>query len=136
MENPAQCRFQLLSLDGGGLKGIFTAAFLAAWERVTGRPIYESFDLIAGTSTGGIIALALGLGHRAADVLQFYLDSGESIFPPELFRSIGDARQASGSRYNPESLEYKLADYFGDAKVGDSLTRLVIPAYHADRGDI
>lgn len=136
MENPEENRFQVLSLDGGGLKGIFTASFLAEWERTTGRPAHESFDLIAGTSTGGIIALALGLGYPASDILQFYLDNGEVIFPPETFRSVGDARQAIGSRYKPDALETKLSEFFGEARLGDSYTRLVIPAYHADLGDI
>ena len=136
MSNSPQSRFQLLSLDGGGLKGIHTAAFLAEFERATGRPTHESFDLIAGTSTGGIIALALGLGYRAADVLQFYLDNAEVIFPPDRFDAMGQARQALGSRYKPDALEAVLAEYFGDARLGDSRTRLLIPAYHADRGDI
>lgn len=136
MSDAPSTRFQLLSLDGGGLKGIHTAAFLSEFERTTGRPIHESFDLIAGTSTGGIIALALGLGYRAADVLNFYLDHAERIFPPDRFDALGQARQALGSRYKPEALEQILADYFGDARLGDSRTRLVIPAYHADRGDI
>ena len=136
MEKPSQERFQVLSLDGGGLKGTFTAAYLAELELATGRHCYESFDLIAGTSTGGIIALALGLGYRADEILKFYLDHGEAIFPPERLEAVGLARQATGSRYNPEALEQTVAEFFGDATVGDSRTRLLIPAFHADRGDI
>ena len=134
--NCVQDRFQILSLDGGGLKGVFTAAFLAEWERTTGRRAWESFDLIAGTSTGGIIALALGLGHSARDILDFYLENGRSIFPTEPLELLGDARQAMGSRYRPGKLEEELSEYFGEAELGDSRTRLLIPAYHADVGDI
>lgn len=54
--------FRILSLDGGGLKGAFTAAALASWEKQTGLRIVDHFDLIAGTSTGGILAIGLGLG--------------------------------------------------------------------------
>ena len=115
---------------------MFTAAFLTEWERTTGRRIWESFDIIAGTSTGGIIALALGLGHRARDILKFYVENGQYIFPVEPFAMLGDFRQAVGSRYSPVALERKLGEYFGDAKLGDSRTRLLIPAYHADFGDI
>ncbi len=61
-------RFRILSLDGGGIKGAFTAAVLAEWEKRTGRIIVDHFDLIAGTSTGGIIALGLGLGLPAETV--------------------------------------------------------------------
>ena len=82
MQTNGSIRFQLLSLDGGGLKGIFSAAYLVEYERMTSRPIFESFDLIAGTSTGGIIALALGLGIPAENILQFYLDNGKAIFAP------------------------------------------------------
>jgi len=73
--------FRILALDGGGIKGMFTAAVLAAWERETKLKIVDHFDLIAGTSTGGILALGLGLGMSAADMVQFYRDKGKIIFP-------------------------------------------------------
>lgn len=60
----ASDRFQILSLDGGGIKGLFSAAVLAAVEEDQNVNIAEHFDLITGTSTGGIIALGLGLGLR------------------------------------------------------------------------
>jgi hypothetical protein len=127
-------RFQILSLDGGGLKGLFTACFLAEWEQQAGRPVSSSFDLIAGTSTGGIIALALGAGIPATQIVDFYLEHGPSIFPVEAFEGIGLARQAIGSRYRPEPLENVLDVYFGSRLLGESSTRLVIPAYHAEQG--
>ncbi len=127
-------RFQVLSLDGGGLKGLFTACFLAEWEQRAGRPVSAAFDLIAGTSTGGIIALALGAGFPAARIVEFYRKHGPSIFPEEPLEAFGLARQAVGSRYRPEPLEYVLDEYFGSRLLGDSSTRLVIPAYHAEQG--
>jgi len=60
-------RFQILSLDGGGLKGLFSAAVLAELENDLRVAIADSFDLIVGTSTGGLIALGLGAGLRPAD---------------------------------------------------------------------
>ncbi len=57
-------RFQILSLDGGGLKGIFSAAVLTHLEEDLNLDITKHFDLITGTSTGGIIALGLGMGMR------------------------------------------------------------------------
>jgi uncharacterized protein len=57
---PESKRFRILSLDGGGIRGAFTAAVLTEWEKQTGRVISDHFDLIAGTSTGGIIALGPG----------------------------------------------------------------------------
>jgi patatin-like phospholipase/acyl hydrolase len=74
-------RFRILSLDGGGIKGAFTAAVLAEWEKQMRLVIADHFDLIAGTSTGGIIALALGLGLRVAEILDFYQKEGPKIFP-------------------------------------------------------
>src|SRR5690349_1449394 len=76
----ASNRFQVLSLDGGGIRGMFTACFLAAIEEDTGKRVVDHFDLVAGTSTGGIIALGLGLGLSPADLLKFYLDYGPQIF--------------------------------------------------------
>ena len=77
-------RFRILSIDGGGIRGIFPAAVLAGLEAqyTSGRPISDFFDLVAGTSTGGIIALGLGAGYSAADMLALYVDRGGEIFPP------------------------------------------------------
>ncbi len=63
---------RILSIDGGGIKGVVPAAFLAQLEEALGESITHYFDLIAGTSTGGIIALGLGLGLSAEDIVHFY----------------------------------------------------------------
>ena len=73
-------RFQILALDGGGIKGLFSAAVLAHIEEDLQTRIVDHFDLITGTSTGGIIALALGAGMRPRDVVSFYADEGAAIF--------------------------------------------------------
>lgn len=72
--------FRILSLDGGGIRGAFTAAFLADIEERTNCRICEFFDLVAGTSTGGIIAAALAAGEPAARIVQFYRERGPAIF--------------------------------------------------------
>src|SRR6516162_9826294 len=72
--------FRILSLDGGGIRGVFPAAFLARLEEYLECPIGRYFDLIAGTSTGGIIAIGLGLGLPARDILQLYVAEGPVIF--------------------------------------------------------
>lgn len=72
--------FRILSLDGGGIRGAFAAAFLARLERELVAPLTDYFDLIAGTSTGGIIALALGLGERAERISRLYREHGGEIF--------------------------------------------------------
>jgi patatin-like phospholipase/acyl hydrolase len=73
-------RFQILALDGGGLRGIFSAAILAALEDDLQISAVDHFDLIAGTSTGGIIALGLGLGLRPRQIVEFYAELGERVF--------------------------------------------------------
>lgn len=75
-------RFQILSLIGGGIRGAFITSFLKNLEDKLGRPIADSFDLIAGTSTGGIIAAGLAAGMSAADLQKFYEDYGAEIFTP------------------------------------------------------
>ena len=72
---------RILSLDGGGIKGTFTVAFLAAIEEKLRQPIGKYFDLIAGTSTGGIIALGLSIGIPARTILELYQTKGPRIFP-------------------------------------------------------
>ena len=75
--------FRILSMDGGGIRGIFPAAVLAYLEQehLQGKSIGDYFDLIAGTSTGGILALGLGAGLTASEILQMYLEEGHRVFP-------------------------------------------------------
>lgn len=120
---------QVLALDGGGLRGIFTAATLAAWEEDFDTPIAGHFDLIVGTSTGGIIALALGLGVPPAEVLSIYVDHGDHIFPRERRARHGLLRRILRPRYEATELRSVLREHFGDRILGDSKVRLAIPSY-------
>lgn len=71
---------RILCIDGGGICGTFPAAFLAKLEQHLDKPIGSYFDLIAGSSTGGIIAIALSIGLRASDILDLYEKRGPEIF--------------------------------------------------------
>lgn len=117
---------KILAIDGGGIKGVFPASFLAHVEDNIDGNINEYFDLIVGTSTGGIIALGLGMGFSAKEILSFYEESGPSIFAGSrlmrLFRSIGI------SKYNNSNLKESLEKRFGDLRIGESRNRLVIPS--------
>ncbi|MEO8714558.1 MAG: patatin-like phospholipase family protein [Acetobacteraceae bacterium] len=73
---------RILAIDGGGIRGAWPAAFMADLEESTGRRIVDTFDLIVGTSTGGIIALGLGLGISTADIVRLYEERGPAIFDP------------------------------------------------------
>ncbi|MBV9521691.1 MAG: patatin-like phospholipase family protein, partial [Alphaproteobacteria bacterium] len=108
---------------GGGIKGVFPAAFLATLEEEIGAPVAEYFDLIAGTSTGGIIALGLGLGLTAKELLCFYRAAGRRIFPrhrllPGFIRA----------KYKNTALRQVLREAFGTRYLGESRKRLLIPS--------
>ena len=132
-------RFRILSLDGGGIKGTFTAAVLAELERMTGKRVADYFDLIVGTSTGGIIAIALGMGVSAQDLLAFYEQKGPEIFPLLGVRR-GAARAvrwwARGPKFSPAPLRRALESVLGGRRLGDSRLRLVIPSYNAVNGTV
>ena len=131
--------FRILSLDGGGLMGAFSASVLATWERTTGKRLVDHFDLITGTSTGGIIAIGLAMGASAQDILKFYEDHGATIFPRS--KGVGGWLKTSlinifRPKYSPEPLRKAVASVVGDKPLKESLTRLAIPAYDASLGRI
>src|SRR6185295_48541 len=87
--------FKVLAVDGGGIWGVIPAVILAAIEEQTKRPISDMFDLLAGTSTGGIIALGLakpgadGRPEKSAnDVIQLYVAEGRTIFPSSFLQGL------------------------------------------------
>jgi uncharacterized protein len=126
----ARERFQILALDGGGLKGLFSAQVLAHLEEDTGTRIIDHFDLIAGTSTGGIIALALSIGMRPTEIVEFYSEHGPRIFPQAHRARL--LRRLRGPRYRQEPLRKALTEVFGDRLLGDAERMLVIPSYDID----
>jgi patatin-like phospholipase/acyl hydrolase len=135
MSHPADVDqpFRILSLDGGGVRGAYSAAVLTEIEEGTGKRIVDHFDLIAGTSTGGIIAIGLGLGLPAREILEFYKTRGQDIFPSTGVHQRWWAflRRFVGPKFKADALERALADVFGDRRLGDSRCRLVIPSYDA-----
>jgi len=131
--------FKILSLDGGGIKGVFEASFLNAVQKATSAPLASYFDLIAGTSTGGIIAIGLGLGLGAADLLEFYKSHGPQIFNRSGGRLVGWWHWLSDkmkNRYSAERLRAALEETFKEKKLGDATTRLLIPAFNLSAGEI
>lgn len=131
--------FRILSIDGGGIKGTFAASALATLEDDLGCRAVEHFDLITGTSTGGIIAIGLGLGLSAREILQFYKDKGPEIFPSTslIQRTGGALRQLiGGPKHSHHTLRAALEAVFGTRRFGESACRLVIPTYDAVGGRI
>jgi patatin-like phospholipase/acyl hydrolase len=130
--------FRILSLDGGGIKGVFSASVLAQLEQDTGQSIAEHFDLITGTSTGGIIAIGLGLGIPAKEIRDFYAEKGPTIFPGTSLvrRARGLLRWLRAPKHSHTVLRAALDEVFGTRKFGESKCRLVIPTYDAIGGRI
>jgi patatin-like phospholipase/acyl hydrolase len=132
-------RFRILALDGGGIKGTFSAAALAALEDATGHRCVEHFDLITGTSTGGIIAIGLGLGMTAQQIVSFYEEHGPVIFPGSSLvqRAAGTVRQLIwGPKHSHQVLRERLTTVLGTRKFGESTCRLAIPTYDAIGGRV
>ncbi len=129
--------FRILSIDGGGMKGVYAASYLQTVEdRLAGR-LCDHFDLVVGTSTGGIIALGIGANKSASEILGFYRDCGPRIFP----RALGNGALvmkslAMGSAHKQAVLRDCLQKTFSHADgsallMKDSCVRLCIPAVYA-----
>ena len=125
---------RILTIDGGGIKGVFPAAFLATVEDAIERNVADYFDLIVGTSTGGIIALGLGLGLSAKELLAFYEEHGPTIFKGN--RGLRWLRWLGTSKYSSTPLEKALRSCFGDKRLGDSKKRIVIPSLNLENGEV
>jgi patatin-like phospholipase/acyl hydrolase len=134
---PENKPFRILSIDGGGVRGILPAKVLAEFERryLNGASIGNYFDLIAGTSTGGIIALALATGLPASQILDLYVCHGEDVFPApkwHVWAGRGAARlfwELGHYRYRREPLEALLRQIFGNKLLGEAQRRLCVPSF-------
>lgn len=132
--------FQILCLSGGGYLGLYSASVLAAIEEETRRPIAECFDLIAGTSVGGIIALGLAAGRSAREIRDAFLEHGAAIFsdnpPPSAFSEPFQlVRSALKPKYDPNPLRRTVEDVVDPGMiVGDLSARVIIPAVNLTKG--
>ena len=136
---PADRDFRILSIDGGGIRGLFPAGVLADFEATLGgeTTIADHFDLATGTSTGGIIALGLGTGKSACEIRDMYMHRGPNIFPPVPDNRIGRAWKFLRNnllnigfhRYDRLALERTLQEFLGEKLLGELKMRHVIPAF-------
>lgn len=132
--------FRILSLDGGGICGAFTAAMLAELEKTSCCTITDHFDLIAGTSTGGILATGFGMGMTAAQMLTFYQERGPVVFPLTSLSAklLVRVRSVFSPRFAQDTLKRELQTAFAqtknDLELKNARCRLVIPACHARTG--
>lgn len=110
---------RILSIDGGGVRGIIPLKVLQYIEKKTGQPIHKLFDFIGGTSTGGIIALGLNCfvpgtqqSYSTDELLKFYTQDGEKLFVSRLPQWLDWL--PFGSKYKDSSIEAYLSEKFGD----------------------
>jgi uncharacterized protein len=134
-------KFKILAIDGGGIKGVYPAKLLSLIEselESDGKgKIHEHFDLITGTSTGGIIALSLALGIPAQDIYQLYINNANVIFGKKKCF----LRQIFNSAHERNALEKLVRDKFreinggDDPRIGDCKTDVAIPVYDLIKGN-
>jgi len=134
MEPSSKDTFKLLSIDGGGIKGFYSAIILQAFEKKYG-PIADYFDLISGTSTGSIIGGSLAKGVSSDDIIEFYKKDGPLILPSNysLFRGWRLIKQiVFKSKYSNKQLRKSLEWLVGECLMDDAKTRLAISAVDLD----
>lgn len=140
--------YTILSIDGGGIRGIIPCKVLEYIENrlrdqttQQGPQIADLFDLIAGTSTGGILGCGLTIKgedgrpkYLAKELLKIYQgDSGKKIFSrPTIGRITHFFRSLARSKFPSDNIEEVLVDFFGDSKLSESLTDLLITAYNTE----
>lgn len=126
--------YRILSIDGGGIRGLIPARIVEYLEDRAGRPAAQLFDMIAGTSTGGL--LALGFSHPDAqgqpsfsgkDAVALYRDKGPRIFDEPFFRS-----EWVQPKYPADGLEAALQEVFGDSMLAEALTGVLVTTYAMD----
>jgi patatin-like phospholipase/acyl hydrolase len=133
-------KFRILSIDGGGLRGVVPLMILKRIEELTGQPIWKSFHLIAGTSTGGLIAGALTIPdifrrgsakYSIDDIMNVYRNRGAEIFPNRnpLGRFFGEINDKFRPKFNSDGIERVFRDVCGDTRLNDSLTEIMIACY-------
>ncbi len=149
MNTKAQPKYKILSIDGGGIRGILPAFLLAEIERRTQKPISSLFDLIAGTSSGGILALGLTKPrlsselsdnlplpeYTAEDLLQLFLEYGVEIFYEPLFeRILGPIEDIFlQPKYSSKGREEILRQYFGNTPLENNLKEVFVTSYDIEQ---
>jgi uncharacterized protein len=133
LDSPAM---KALCIDGGGIRGLIPALVLCEIERRTARRTAEMVDLVAGTSTGGILACALtrrGTDGRplysAEELAGIYVEEGPRIFQRSLLKRIFSVDGWVDERYEDSGLNAALLRYLGDASLSDALTDVLVTAY-------
>lgn len=131
--------FRILALSGGGYLGLYAAVVLAELEERVGEPLGRRFDLIAGTSVGGLLSMALAFEVPMAELVKLFLERGEEVFSSRrlptgaVTRLLDLSRSVMGPKYTGEALRKELTRHFGKRTLGDALHAVVVPAVDVTR---
>lgn len=132
-------RVTILAVDGGGIRGIIPAIVLAEIERRLHKPISSLFDIVAGTSTGGILAVGLSKPtsdgtpeFSAQDMVELYLNNGRTIFSRPLWHKLLSLWGLVEEKYQANAFDKLLKEKFGDTRLKDSLTNTIVPCYETE----
>jgi patatin-like phospholipase/acyl hydrolase len=127
--------FNVLSLDGGGIRGLVTTVLL---ERLVATPgleeVLEKADLIAGTSTGGLLALGIAHGLSLAELRDLYVTKGQRIFDDSWPDDLVDLGKLRGADYQTGPLRQELKRLFGETTLGRLKKKVLIPSFDLDNG--
>ncbi|MXZ58530.1 MAG: patatin-like phospholipase family protein [Rhodothermaceae bacterium] len=127
--------FRVLSLDGGGVRGVCSAVYLSELEKQVGSPLHQYFDLICGTSAGGIIAISLALEIPMDRVLDMFQNKADEVFNRKLPGKNKFCAMLADVLYSNEPFHSNLQDLVGaKSKIGDAKCRLCIPAVNMTTG--
>jgi hypothetical protein len=125
--------FHILALSGGGYRGLYTATVLRSLEESLGRPLAKHFDLICGTSAGGLLALGLAAEIPAAELEAMFANDGKRIFGA---RSL--VRRVIGkwivAKHSADGLKSVLTERLGPTTIGDLKHRVLVPAVNYSTG--
>lgn len=122
--------FRILSLSGGGIRGIFQATFLSKISKELPLPLWSNFDLICGTSTGAIVGMAVAMGIDTDRIVDLYRDKGDKIFRKTLLGGM-----QKGPLYDQNSLKVELVRVFGNKQLKDAKTKILISSVSINRYD-
>jgi uncharacterized protein len=123
--------YRILTFDGGGIRGLVTLAILKRLEAQI-PTLIQNADLLAGASTGGIIALGLAAGKTVEEMTSFYRDHGKEIFDDSWWDDIRDLGGMTGADYDQKHLEKILTQIFQDTRLKDLRKRVLIPSFDLD----
>jgi patatin-like phospholipase/acyl hydrolase len=139
-------KVKILSLDGGGLRGIIQLLVLKELERIHNRPIHELFDVITGTSTGGIIACGLTYTKDGVNpaltldqLIDLYTTKGDEIFPRKtniFSKTISGINSIFNPKFSAKGLDRLLTQYFSESTLRDTLKPVIVTSYDIKNNEV